>query len=240
MYTNALVPGGLNRRHVWYPRQQQRLERAVEQGFDVVVPALCGDVEVVHDTKEPEHQRHMLVPIREYSVNTLAEFLANTGVCTACVGAVEEKTGFDWDDYEGEFTVEDAADLQPPDWVGEGHTVGAVEQAEEKFFAQRQGPDDSTADAADALRYADASYGRFARHATDSDGDSGPPPAAGVASVQVDHDLRTAGDVREGGRQHLGTRRHRVTIGGEVDQEDAGRVARLLGERVHRAARDRR
>lgn len=240
MYTNALLSGVLNRQHVWFPRQQQRLERAVEQGFDVVVPALCGDVKAVHNTEAPEQQVPVLVPIREYSVDTLAEFLANTGVCTACVGAVKEQTGFDWDDYAGEFTVDHPADLRPPDWVVNEHTGEAVEQAEAKVFTQRQAPDDSTADAADALRYADASYGRFARHATDGDGDSGPPPAAGAASVQVDHNLQTTGDIRVAGRQHLGTRQYEGTITIEADQADLKTVAKLLGNAVDRAARDRR
>jgi len=142
MYTSALLGTAVDERHIWYARQQQRLEAAEEQDVDADVPALCGEATAVHEGGQPEQQPLVLVPIRAYNVSTLAEFLANGRVCETCQATVVEDTGFDWDDYEGEFTVNDACHLEPPDWVTDTFHVDGVGQVRDQWYEQAPTADD--------------------------------------------------------------------------------------------------
>lgn len=144
MYTNALLGSGEEQRHIWYVRQQRALAEAREAGEQHAEGSLCGERMAV--VNPPASDR--LVPIREYNVDTLAEFLANSSVCAECQATVVEDTGFDWDDYEGDFTANDAWHLEPPDWVADEYHEDGVEQVRDEWYDQPPAAEDQDLQAA--------------------------------------------------------------------------------------------
>lgn len=114
MYTNALH-GARGERHVWYVEQQRALARAREQGVEAALASACTRE---HVYVLNAHTGDSLVPIRDLGVGSLAEFLARGDTCEACAEAVVERTGMDWDDYDGAFTFGETHEaLGDPAWV---------------------------------------------------------------------------------------------------------------------------
>jgi len=180
-------------------------------------------------------------------------FLQEDTVCDECAQ--------EWREYVG---VAEQEDEQPENWFHRVvHEAGraAEQRAKEQVpvhpnarcsTVPQQGEDDSPPDAADAARYATASYARFVEFGRDDEGDSGPPPGAAAAPLLVDPDqysiapqdltIQHRADVaqRQGAIDpSIGQVEHSFSIDVEMEQE-AERLAKMLGDRADRAVRDRR
>ncbi|AGM11848.1 hypothetical protein M201_gp82 [Haloarcula californiae tailed virus 2] len=241
MYSNVSHYGG--DAHIWTREQAERLRQAGPH--ETSATSLCEH----HAVTEASDLFHVSDVAPDWQ-----SFLEEDTVCDECAQA--------WREYVG---VAEQENEVPENWfqravreAGRAAEQRAKEQVPVHPNARcstvpQQGEDDSPPDAADAARYATASYARFVEFGQGDEGDSGPPPAAAAAPLLVDPDqysiapqdltIQHRADVAqaEGGIDpSIGQVEHSFSFDVSLDEQEAERLAKLLGDRADRAVRDRR